>query len=82
MYKLIGILFIVFCHVVFAEPLELYWEDMVPKNYVIPDTPLNHEDTMQQLNLDAPVVKELNGKLVKIPGFIALRHPLSLYCCL
>ena len=70
MYKLIGILFIVFCHVVFAEPLELYWEDMVPKNYVIPDTPLNHEDTMQQLNLDAPVVKELNGKLVKIPGFI------------
>lgn len=52
------------------EPLELFWEDMVPPDYQIPDTPLNHEGNMMQMGLDAPVIESLNGKLVKIPGFV------------
>ncbi|MGS2721987.1 DUF3299 domain-containing protein [Paraglaciecola aestuariivivens] len=51
-------------------PLELFWEDMVPKDYQIPDAPLNHDGSMTQMGLDAPVVNSLNGKLVKIPGFV------------
>jgi hypothetical protein len=41
------------------EPLELFWEDMVP-----PD------GSMLQMGLDAPVIQSLSGKLVKIPGFV------------
>ena len=52
------------------EPLELFWEDMVPPDYQVPDTPLNHDGNMMQLGLDAPVIESLNGKLVKIPGFV------------
>lgn len=54
------------------EPLELYWEDLVPKDYVMPEAlaPLNHMNSMVQQNLDAPVVEALNGKFVKIPGFV------------
>ncbi len=51
-------------------PLELFWEDMVPADYEIPDAPLNHDGSMLQMGLDAPVVPSLNGKLVKIPGFV------------
>jgi uncharacterized protein len=52
------------------EPLELFWEDMVPPDYQAPDTPLSHDGSMLQMGLDAPVVKSLNNKLVKIPGFV------------
>lgn len=52
------------------EPLELFWEDMVPPDYQIPETPLNHDGNMLQMGLDAPVIESLNGKLVKIPGFV------------
>lgn len=60
-----------FTQVVLAnEPLELYWEDMVPPNYQAPDTPLGHDGSMMQLGIDAPIIESLNGKLVKIPGFV------------
>ncbi|WP_039989766.1 DUF3299 domain-containing protein [Paraglaciecola arctica] len=52
------------------EPLELFWEDMVPPDYETPDTPLDHDGSMMQMGLDAPIVESLNGKLVKIPGFV------------
>lgn len=62
---------IFFSQLVFAEePLELFWEDMVPANYQAPDVPLSHDGSMQQMGLDAPVIESLNGKLVKIPGFV------------
>ncbi|MCV2886268.1 DUF3299 domain-containing protein [Aestuariibacter sp. AA17] len=51
-------------------PLELYWEDLVPKNYVAPETAIVHDGSMTQPNLDAPVVKKHDGKLVRIPGFV------------
>ena len=53
-----------------SETLELFWEDMVPKDYIAPQQQVQHEGSMAQQNLDAPVVTSLNGKRVKIPGFI------------
>lgn len=54
-----------------AEPMELYWEDLVPKDFVLPDAPeVKHNDPMAQMNPKAPVIGELNGKEVKIPGFV------------
>jgi hypothetical protein len=52
------------------EPLELFWEDMVPQDYLTPDMPLSHDGSMLQMGLDAPVIQSLNGKLVRIPGFV------------
>ncbi|WP_340680951.1 DUF3299 domain-containing protein [Paraglaciecola sp.] len=53
-----------------AEPIELFWEDMIPKNYIAPEAQVNHDGSMVQQSIDAPVVQSLNGKLVKIPGFV------------
>ncbi|WP_340678075.1 DUF3299 domain-containing protein [Paraglaciecola sp.] len=53
-----------------VEPIELFWEDMIPKNYIAPEAQVNHDGSMAQQSLDAPVVQSLNGKLVKIPGFV------------
>lgn len=53
-----------------AETLELFWEDMIPKDYIAPQQQVSHDGSMTQQNLDAPVVRSLNGKVVKIPGFI------------
>ncbi|GAC35081.1 DUF3299 domain-containing protein [Paraglaciecola polaris] len=52
------------------QPQELFWEDMIPKNYIAPQEDVNHDGSMIQQSLDAPVVNELDGKLVKIPGFV------------
>jgi hypothetical protein len=43
---------------------------MVPPDYQAPDIPLSHDGSMLQMGLDAPIVKSLDGKLVKIPGFV------------
>ena len=51
-------------------PRELYWEDMVPKDYSVPDAIVDHQGDMTQLEPDAPLVTELDGSFVKIPGFI------------
>ena len=65
------LILILFSHIALAkEPLELFWEDMVPPDYQTPDTPLSHDGNMLQMGLDAPVIESLNGKLVKIPGFV------------
>jgi len=53
-----------------AEALELFWEDMIPKNYIAPQAAVNHNNSMTQQSLDAPIVADLNGKQVKIPGFV------------
>jgi uncharacterized protein len=65
------IILVFFSQVISAkEPLELFWEDMVPPDYQAPDIPLSHDGSMLQMGLDAPIVKSLDGKLVKIPGFV------------
>jgi len=70
-FKAFWFIFLIFSQALHAqEPLELFWEDMVPPDYETPDTPLNHDGNMMQMGLDAPVIESLNGKLVKIPGFV------------
>jgi hypothetical protein len=65
------LILILFSQITLAkEPLELFWEDMVPPDYLTPETPLSHYGSMLQMGLDAPIVESLNGKLVKIPGFV------------
>ena len=68
--KTLTVLLILFSAPLVAEPQELYWEDMIPKNYIAPETSVRHEGSMVQQSLDAPVVAELDGKVVKIPGFV------------
>ena len=53
-----------------AEPLELFWEDLVPADYIQPQTELDHSNPMAQQNLAAPLVTKFNNKRVKIPGFV------------
>lgn len=70
MKKLMLLVLLLSLQVNAAEPLELFWEDMIPPNYIAPETSVDHAGTMSQQSLDAPVVQSLNGKLVKIPGFV------------
>lgn len=63
----IGILLSTAC---FAEFRELFWEDLIPQNYSLPETFVDHANPMAQQNLDAPVVSSLDGQKVKLPGFI------------
>lgn len=49
---------------------EVYWEDMVPKGFVVPPAPIDHNGNMTQAQPNAPLVESLNGELVKIPGFV------------
>lgn len=73
--KYLVIPFLIFtCNVtaINAEPLELYWEDLIPEGFIadesIPD--IDHNNPMAQMNANAPVRTDLNGKQVKIPGFV------------
>ncbi len=54
-------------------PKELYWEDLVPTDFVVPEAPppaIDHEGNMTQAQPNAPLVESLDGMLVKIPGFV------------
>ena len=55
-----------------SEPLELYWEDLLPEGYVPEETftEIDHNNPMAQLYANAPVRTDLNGKTVKVPGFV------------
>ncbi len=53
-----------------SEPKELFWEDLMPKDYVLPSVSLEHTGTMTQVEPNAPLIGELDGQFVKIPGFI------------
>jgi hypothetical protein len=55
---------------------ELYWEDLIPKGYQASpvQNQSSHDETTAanwvQPDLNAPVVAELNGKTVSLPGFV------------
>ncbi|KPZ65416.1 hypothetical protein AN392_01322 [Pseudoalteromonas sp. P1-16-1b] len=56
-------------------PKEIFWEDLIPQGHVQIDTQAqaNHEGSEQnwvQPDLDAPVVKTLDGQSVSLPGFV------------
>ncbi|MFY8273583.1 DUF3299 domain-containing protein [Pseudoalteromonas sp. SSDWG2] len=58
------------------EPVEIFWEDLVPEGHVVVDTrnsASSHEGADKnwvQPDLDAPVVQKYNGKTVSLPGFV------------
>lgn len=57
------------------QPVEIFWEDLIPKGHVQVNTQnqTNHEGTAQnwvQPDLNAPVVTKYNGKTVSLPGFV------------
>lgn len=69
-------LFLLFFIPLFAiaseQPKELEWEDLVPEGFTAPSLDIEHigQAMAGPQSINAPVVKELNGKLVKIPGFV------------
>ena len=53
------------------EPIEVYWEDLVPEGFnELAPPAVQHNGAMSQLQPDAPVVERFDGKRVKIPGFV------------
>jgi hypothetical protein len=76
--KIIGFLSLLFlyaCPFAFttnaAEPKELFWEDLTPKDFfALPPPDFSHDNKMPQLQPNAPLVEALDGQFVKIPGFI------------
>lgn len=72
LYALILNLLVCISSPVFAEPIELYWEDLIPEGYVPDDDipEIDHNNPMAQSNANAPVRKDLDGKQVRIPGFV------------
>ncbi|MET1219225.1 MAG: DUF3299 domain-containing protein [Glaciecola sp.] len=66
------LLFAVLCHasVLAKTPKELYWEDMVPEDFVTSEVTVDHMNNMTQAQPNAPVRVELDGQFVKIPGFV------------
>ncbi|MAI64480.1 MAG: hypothetical protein CL600_06330 [Alteromonas sp.] len=54
-----------------SEPVEVYWEDLVPPGFnELAPPAVQHNGEMSQLQPDAPVVESYDGKRVKIPGFV------------
>lgn len=54
------------------SPKELEWEDLVPEGFTAPTPGIEHigQAMAGPQTINAPVVKALNGKKVKIPGFV------------
>lgn len=52
------------------EAQELYWEDLVPKDYTMPPISMEHTGNMTQVAPNAPLIESLDGTLAKIPGFV------------
>lgn len=67
--------FVVLCVVSassFAEDAakELYWEDLIPKDFKMPPVSMEHIGSMAQVAPNAPLIESLDGTLAKIPGFV------------
>lgn len=52
------------------QPTELYWEDLIPKNYSMPPVSMEHTGSMAQVAPNAPLIESLDGTHAKIPGFV------------
>ena len=55
-----------------SDAKTLEWSDLVPSNYTVPEMSIEHigQAMAGPQSINAPVVKELDGKLVKVPGFV------------
>lgn len=49
---------------------ELYWEDLIPKDFTMPPVTMEHTGSMTQVAPNAPLIESLDGTLAKIPGFV------------
>jgi hypothetical protein len=49
---------------------ELYWEDLIPKDFTMPPVSMDHAGSMAQVAPNAPLIESLDGTLAKIPGFV------------
>lgn len=54
----------------FEKPKELYWEDLIPKDFTMPPVSMEHAGSMAQVAPNAPLIQSLDGTLAKIPGFV------------
>jgi uncharacterized protein len=54
------------------QPQELEWENLVPTNFKVDTPDIEHigQAMAGPQTINAPVVKALDGKFVKIPGFV------------
>ncbi|MBU2883406.1 DUF3299 domain-containing protein [Psychrosphaera sp. B3R10] len=66
------ICFVISTHLFAQQPVELEWENLVPNDFQIEAPNVEHigQAMAGPQTINAPVVKELDGKLVKIPGFV------------
>jgi hypothetical protein len=58
-----------------STPVDVYWEDLIPEETTnsqvwAPPPVLDHTNKLQHLQPNAPVVKQFDGKRVRVPGFI------------
>ncbi len=72
--KLVILLCIFISPVTSADPVakELEWSDLVPKGFDAGTPDIEHigQAMAGPQTINAPVVKELDGQLIKIPGFV------------
>lgn len=67
----LSLLFAVKSGLVNAEQtIEVYWEDLMPQDYVMPPVEMDHSGSMAQVAPNAPVVTKFNNKRVQVPGFV------------
>ena len=52
------------------EYKEMYWDELVPEDFEVPEVDVNHYGNMSQAMPNAPVIQALDGQKVKIPGFV------------
>ncbi len=53
-----------------ADPVEVYWEDLKPADFIVEENVDHSGAANVQQNLAAPVITRFNGKEVKVPGFV------------
>lgn len=75
MKKLLAVVLLMLTLPAFAAAEKIGWKDLIPEGFTPPPVkPQSYYDANpeedRQSNLNAPVVKELDGKKVRIPGYV------------
>ena len=75
MKKLLAVVLLMLTFPAFAAAEKIGWKDLIPEGFTPPPVkPQSYYDANpeedRQTNLDAPVVESLNGKKVRIPGYV------------
>ena len=75
MKKLLAVVLLMLTLPAFAAAEKIGWKDLIPEGFTPPPVkPQSYYDANpeedRQTNLDAPVVEALDGKKVRIPGYV------------